>query len=226
VERPRPFQALRRRRWGWLDLLIVGPLAASALYYYVGLPLGQWLILHGQAITAELVRGSLASMILSGAQVRTGGAALWAALLAPLPVTMVTDPCCFYAGRRYGRALTDRLGRTDPRWRRRLARGERIYARFAGWAVLLAPVIWLPNAVFYFLAGETRMRFTTFILLDLTGQLLFIAEIVALGYFIGKPAEDLASSLSQYSLWIVLGTVAGAVALSTLNAMRQQRARG
>ena len=60
---------------------------------------------------------------------------------------------------------------------------------------LLAPVIWLPNAVLYFLAGEPRkMPFWQFILLDAAGEVAFIAEIEALGYFIGKPAEDVARS--------------------------------
>lgn len=218
-----PGERLLRGQWGWLDVLIVGPVLASSVYYYVGLPLGQWLILHGQPIRAALLRGSVAAMILSGAEVRTGGVVLWAALLAPLPITMVTDPCYFYGGRRYGRVLIDYLGRRDPRWKRRVARGERIFARFAGWAVFLAPVIWLPNAVFYFLAGETGMRFWKFLLLDAAGELLFIAEIVALGYFIGKPAEDVAKALSGYSLWIILGTVALAVLLSAVGGARRAR---
>jgi membrane protein DedA with SNARE-associated domain len=221
-----PQQRLFQGGWGLLDVLIVGPLIASSIYYYVGLPLGQWLILHNQAITAELVRGSLLSMILAGSEARTGGVSPWMALLAPLPITMITDPCCFYAGRRYGRVFIDYIGRNDPRWIRRVAQGERIYARFAGWAVFLAPVIWLPNAVFYFLAGETGMRFPKFILLDTAGEFLYIVEIVALGYFIGKPAQQLASTLSGYSLWIVLGTLALVVTLGSVNGMRQQRRRG
>ena len=224
----RPGTAAGRRlpqgHWGWLDVLIVGPLIASSVWYYAGIPLGQWLILHEQAISAALLRGSVPAMILSGAQVRTAGVSLWIALLAPLPITMCTDPCCFYGGRRYGRALIDYLGRSDPRWNRRLARAERIYARFAGWAVFLAPVIWLPNALFYFLAGETRMRFRTFIVLDAAGELCFIGEIVAIGYFIGKPAEDVVNTLSGYSLPIILGTIAVAVVLSVAGSSRRSRA--
>jgi hypothetical protein len=85
-------------RWGWLDVLIVGPLVASSIYYYVGIPLGTWLILHNQPVKAALLRGSTASMILTGAAVRTSGLSIWVALLAPLPITMCTDPCFFYGG--------------------------------------------------------------------------------------------------------------------------------
>ena len=72
---------------------------------YAGLPLGTWLILHNQPVRAALLRGSTASMILTGAAVRTSGLGIWVALLAPLLITMCTDPCFFYGGRRYGRAL-------------------------------------------------------------------------------------------------------------------------
>jgi len=219
-----PRHRLIEGRWGWLDVLIVGPILASSIYYYAGLPLGTWLILHNQPVRAALLRGSTASMILTGAAVRTSGLSIWVALLAPLPITMCTDPCFFYGGRRYGRALIDFLGRNDPRWERRMARGERIFARWAGWAVFLAPVIWLPNAVFYFLAGEPRkMPFWQFILLDAAGELAFIAEIEALGYFIGKPAEDVAKSLSNYSLPIVIGLVVLMVVVSAVGGVRRAR---
>ncbi len=208
-------------RWGWLDGLIVGPIVAQSIWAYAGIPLGQWLILHNQPIRAALLRGSTLAMILSGAGVRTGGISIWVALLAPLPMTMATDPCVFFGGRRYGRALIAHLIRSDPRWARRIARGERIYGRFAEWAVFLAPAIWLPNAVFYFLAGETGMRFRRFILLDAAGELLFIAEMVGLGYFIGRPAEDAVNALSRYSWWIIGGTMALAVVLSVVSRLRR-----
>lgn len=209
------------RRWGWLDVLVVGPIVAQSIWAYAGIPLGQWLILHNQPIRAALLRGSTLAMILSGAEVRTGGVGLWVALLAPLPMTMATDPCVFFGGRRYGRALIEYLSRSDPRWARRIARGDRIYGRFAGWAVFLAPVLWLPNAVFYFLAGETGMRFRVFILLDTAGELLFIAEMVALGYFIGRPAEDVVTALSRYSWWIIGGTMVLGVVLSLMSRLRR-----
>lgn len=220
-----PGQRLLQGRWGWLDAVIVGPMIAKTLYHYLGVPLGQYLLLNRHPIRAALLRGSIPAMVLSGAGVREGNIALWLALLAPLPYLMITDPCFYWGGRRYGRLLIDYLCRTDPRWVTRVAKGERYFARFAGWAVFLAPVLWLPNDVFYFLAGETRMRFWRFISLDLAGQVLFIAEIVALGYFIGKPAEDFANGLSKYSLWIIGATFALALILGLPNAIRGARSQ-
>ena len=216
-----PGERLLRGKWGWLDFLIVGPVLATSVWYYVGTPLATWLLLHNRPIQAALIRGAVAAMILSGAEVRTSNVSLWLALLAPLPITWFTDPCYYLGGRRYGRVLIDFLCRTDPRWTRRVARGERIFGRFSGWAVFLSPSLWLPGGVFYFLAGETRMPFWRFILLDGAGEIAFIAEIVAIGYFIGKPAETFVNSLSGYSLWIILGTVALVVAFSALGGPRR-----
>jgi membrane protein DedA with SNARE-associated domain len=220
---PQPGRRLVEGRWGWRDALIVGPIIASSIYYYVGLPLGTALVLRSQAVTAALVRGSVPSMILCGAMVRTGGLTPWVALLAPFPITACTDPCWYFGGRRHGRVLLDRAGGGNPRWTRSVARAERIYARFSGWAVFLAPVLWLPSAVFYFLAGETGMRPRHFFPLDWAGDLAFIVELEALGYFIGRPAEVAVTDLSGYTLWIVLGTVVLVVVAAALGAARRSR---
>jgi membrane protein DedA with SNARE-associated domain len=67
------------------------------------------------------------------------------------------------------------------------------------------------------------MPFWQFILLDAAGELAFIAEIEALGYFIGKPAEDVAKTLSGYSLPIVIGMVVLVVLVSVVTGARQAR---
>ncbi len=219
-----PGERLLRGRWGWLDFLIVGPVLAASIWYYVGTPIATWMILHRQVIQASAIRAAAAAEIVSGAEVRTGQVAIWIALLAPLPISWCTDPCYYFGGRRYGRVLIDFLCRTDPSWTRRVARGERIFARFSVWAVLLSPTLWLPGGVFYFLAGETRMPFWKFITLDGLGELLCIGEMVAIGYFIGKPAETFVNNLSDYSLWIILGVVALLLVLSARRGPRSRRA--
>jgi membrane protein DedA with SNARE-associated domain len=65
------------------------------------------------------------------------------------------------------------------------------------------------------------MPFWQFILLDAAGELAFIAEIEALGYFIGKPAEDVADSLSKYSLPIVIGMVVLILVVSVVSGARR-----
>ena len=67
------------------------------------------------------------------------------------------------------------------------------------------------------------MPFWQFILLDAAGEVAFIAEIEALGYSIGKPAEDVARSLSNYSLPIVIGLVVLMVVVSAVGGVRRAR---
>jgi len=212
-------------KWGLIDFLVVGPIMARIVYGLVGVPLGQALTLNRHPLRAALLRGSLSAMVLTGAGVRSGQIWIVAALLAPLPYLMFVDPCLYYGGHRYGRALINYLGQSDPRWKKRLARGERAFARYSSLAVFLAQPIWLlPADVIYFLAGETGMKFRKFIVLDFLGTVVWVAQVVALGYFIGKPAEDLAAGLSKYTWLIIGGEILVILAISLPSSIRRARA--
>ena len=209
------------KRFGAADLLIVVPVLLRSIYYYVGTPLGVALITTQHPVRAELLRGSLPSLVYAGAAAKVGTVALLVALLAPLPILTVTDPCFYWAGRRYGRMILARIGASNPRWDRALAKGERIFSRHAGLAVFFASVLWLPNEVIYFLAGETRMRFWRFLLLDLAGTLVWIGELVGLGYIIGQPAVNVVKALTPYAIWVVIATILIVVAITMPGAIRQ-----
>ncbi|TMF14289.1 MAG: DedA family protein [Chloroflexi bacterium] len=194
------------RRIGWQDVLIVGPIIANSIYYYAGLPLNA-LLLGTHPILLSLIRGSTVAMIASGGFASVGRAPLILALLAPVPISMITDPCYFYAGRRYGRGIVHYLERTDPRWRRRLARGERFFKRWGVWTVVFAPFIPVPSALFYLAAGEAGMRFIIFILADLAGTLMYVGLWVGAGWIAGQHAVDVAQTITHYGWWIVGGTL-------------------
>ena len=194
----------RRRRWQ--DALIVGPIVVNTIYYYAGLPLNAFL-LGTHPVLLEFIRGSTVSMLAAGGFARVGKAALPAALLAPVLISMWTDPCYFYAGRRYGRRIIEYYERNDPRWRKRIARGERFFRRFGLWTVVFAPFLPVPSALFYLAAGEAGMPFLLFILADLAGTLLYIAMFVAIGWFVGQHAVDVAQTITHYAWWILGGTI-------------------
>lgn len=206
--------------WRWTDALILGPIIAKGIYYYAGL----WItpaLLGTKPLLASFLRASLPAMIVSGAAARTGHFPVLLALLAPIPYLMICDPSVYWAGRRYGRSVWTYLGRNDKRWQRRIARGERIYSRFSKLAVFFASPLWLPNEVFYFLAGETRMSFPLFLALDFGGTLVWVAELVALGYFIGQPAVDIANTISHYSVPVIIALVVVAFAGAMWRTYRQ-----
>ena len=194
-------------RWRrWQDVLIIGPIVANTIYYYVGLPLNAFL-LGTHPVLLEFIRGSTVSMLAAGGFARVGKVALPAALFAPVLISMWTDPCYFYAGRRYGRRIIEYYERNDARWRKRIARGERFFRKFGLWTVVFAPFLPVPSALFYLGAGEAGMPFLLFLLADLAGQLLYIAMIVAIGWFVGQHAVDVAQSITHYAWWILGGTI-------------------
>lgn len=194
-------------RWRrWQDVLIIGPIVANTIYYYAGLPLNAFL-LGTHPVLLEFIRGSTVSMLAAGGFARVGHVALPAALFAPVLISMWTDPCYFYAGGRYGRRIIEYYERNDPRWRKRIARGERFFRKFGLWTVVFAPFLPVPSALFYLAAGEAGMSFLLFILADLAGTLLYIAMFVAIGWFVGQHAVDVAQSITHYAWWILGGTI-------------------
>jgi membrane protein DedA with SNARE-associated domain len=136
---------------------------------------------------------------------------------------MLTDPFYYWAGRRYGRPLVAYLEKHDRRWHRRARRAESFFARWGLWTILFAYFLPVPNDLLYFGAGDARISFWRFITADLVGTFLFIALWVALGFVIGKPAENVADAVGQYSGRITIALVVLIVLVSTVSAWRSSR---
>jgi membrane protein DedA with SNARE-associated domain len=215
---PRP----PRPHIGVKDVLCVGPIIANSIYYYAGLPLTP-LLLGRNPVLLSALRGSIASMVAAGGFARVGRAPLLLALLAPIPISMMTDPFFFWAGKRYGRGLINHLSASDPRWRKRAARGERFFKKYGVWTIVLAPFLPAPSPLFYMAAGEAGMPFLIFIVADLLGTLAYIGLIVAAGWAIGQPAVTVAQTISNYALWVIVATVVLIVAWSTWSSWRASR---
>jgi membrane-associated protein len=220
-----PEQPPPRRGVQVKDVLCIGPIILRSIYDYAGLPLNA-LLLGTNPVLLSAFRGSLASMVASGGFARVGRASLALALVAPVPISMITDPFYFWAGRRYGRRLIDYMARNDPRWRKRAARGEAFFKRFGVWTIVLAPILPVPSPLFYLAAGEAGMRFIVFILADLVGTLIYIGLIVGAGWIIGQPAVSVAEAITHYAIWVILGSVALVIAWSVWSASRAQRDAG
>lgn len=207
---------------GARDFLCLGPILARSIYYYAGIPLGTALQFT-RPLYAELLRGSTISLIIAGAFAAGGRLPLWAVLLAPIPITMLTDPFYYWAGRRYGRPLIGYLEKHDRRWHRRARRAESFFARWGLWTILFAYFLPVPNDLLYFGAGDARLPFWRFIAVDVVGTLLFIGLWVSLGFVIGKPAENVADAVGQYSGRITIALVVVIVAFSAFSAWRSAR---
>lgn len=208
-----------KSRIGWKDVACVGPIILRSIYDYAGLPLNA-LLLGTHPVLLSALRGSTASMIAAGGFSRVGKVALPAALLAPVPISMMTDPLFFWAGKRYGRRMVNYLERNDPRWRKRIARGERWFRRFGIWTIVFAGILPVPSAFFYMAAGESGMRFLLFLGADLLGTLFFIGIYVGAGWLAGQHAVDVAQAITHYAWWIIGGTFVLIFAWSIWSALR------
>jgi len=184
-----------------------------SLYYYATIPIGPALIGTRPLLLAAL-RGSIPALLTVGAFAHVGRVPLWAALVVPIFNLTFSDPFFYWAGRRYGNRLLGYMSRNDPRTRKRIARGERLFARYGVLAVLLAKPLPAPAALFYMAAGDTKMPFPIFMAADVAGTLLFISGYVAMGWVAGQHAVDLAEKISQYGLRITIGLIVLIVAWS------------
>jgi membrane protein DedA with SNARE-associated domain len=206
------------------DVLCLGPLILLTVYGLAMLLVAPSL-LGPHPVLLSAIYGSSSSMIASGAAARVGNASLWVVCVAPIVILLIRDPFLYWAGRRYGRRIVDYLAEQDPRWRKRMARSERWFQRWGAWAIAFGYYIpFVPATLFYLAAGESRMRIRTFVIADLAGTLTWIGIHVGTGYAIGKPATDLANTISHYGLWAALAILVIAVGWSIFSNVRAQRA--
>jgi membrane protein DedA with SNARE-associated domain len=207
-----------------MDVLCVAPIMLASIWALVGSPISPKLITTHPVLLAFL-RGSIASMIACGANAHAGTLPLWQAILAPLPILVWVDPFYYWAGTRYGRKAFDHYAKQSERWRKRIARGEAMFARFGFWAILFSA--FLPFAVILFLAaGETRMRFWKFAVADVLSNLMWIGLVVSLGWFIKDQALSVADTISHYGTILTIVLIGVVVIVAVRNTRAQMRGQG
>jgi membrane-associated protein len=195
----------------WLAIVL------SGLFYWLLLPLRVSLI-GTHPVVAELLNGSTESMISAAAFARAGDGTLAVVLLAAIPGLMKFDALYWWAGRLWGERFIMALP-GSRRVAKHMARVQRAGPKLTWPAVVASSFLPIPRAIFYVIAGWAGMRLITFLVLDLTGVLLWASLLAGLGYALGHHAVVAAKTISHYSWWFTIGIVA----LSVLFALRSQR---
>jgi membrane protein DedA with SNARE-associated domain len=204
------------------DIVCVGPIFAHSLWLLLSLPIGPAL-LGPHPLLLSLLRGSVPAMITTGAVSHRGDYPLILPLLAPLIVLGFSDPFYYWAGLRYGRRVLDYVAGSNPRARRRMAWAERVFARYGAAAIALGYLIpFLPQSFLLLAAGQTRMRIVTVAVADLLGTLAYVVLNVMLGWYIGKPAIQIAETISHYGLYLTVALVVVVFVVSFRRAAAQQ----
>jgi membrane-associated protein len=195
----------------WLGIVV------SGLFYWVLLPLRLSLI-GTHPVVAELLNGSTESIISAAAFARAGDGTLAVVLLAAIPGLMKFDVLYWWAGRLWGERFIMALP-GSRRVAKHMARVQRAGRKFTWPAVVVSYFLPIPSAIIYVIAGWSRMRLVTFLILDLIGALLWAGLLAGLGYALGHRAIVAARVISHYSWWFTIGIVA----LTVLFTLRSQR---
>ena len=207
------------------DVACIGPIFAHSTWLLLSLPIGPAL-LGPHPLLLSVLRGSVPAMITTGAVAHRGDFPLILPLLAPLVILGFSDPFYYWAGLRYGRRVLDYIAGPNPRARRRMEWAERVFARYGAAAIALGYFIpFLPQSFLLLAAGKTRMRILTVAAADLLGTFAYVVFNVLLGWYIGKPAIQVADTISHYGLYLTLALVAGVFVVSFRRAMAQQQGR-
>jgi membrane protein DedA with SNARE-associated domain len=139
-------------------------------------------------------------------------------LVVALVRELVGDPLFYLFGRRYGevgiRWLERRSG-PDSRWLRLV---ERMFRR----AAYVVVAVWPINIVCV-LAGATKMRPLAFFSLNITGTLVRLVLILAIGDLLEDPIRAIVDLIARYQ-WYLTGITVTAVAVSLV--LQGRRGRG
>ena len=195
----------------WLGIVL------SGLFYWLLLPLRVSLI-GTHPVVAELLNGSIESIISAAAFARAGHGTLAVVVLAAVPGLMKFDVLYWWAGRLWGERFIMALP-GSRRVAKHMARVQRAGRKFTWPAVVVSCFLPIPRAIIGVVAGWAGMRLVTFLILDLIGVLLWAGLLAGLGYALGHHAVAAAKTISHYSWWFTIGIVA----LSVLFAVRSQR---
>jgi membrane-associated protein len=195
----------------WLGIVFGG------LFYWVLLPL-RVSLLGTHPVVAELLNGSIESIISAAAFARAGHGTLTVVVLAAIPGLMKFDALYWWAGRLWGERFIMALP-GSRRVTRHMARVQRAGRKFTWPAVVASSFLPLPRAIIFVIAGWAGMRLVTFLILDLIGVLLWAGLLAGLGYALGHHAVVAAMTISHYSWWFTIGIVI----LSVVSVVRSQR---
>ena len=146
------------------------------------------------------------------------GSALAVAVLAAIPGLIKFDALYWWAGRLWGERFIVALP-GSRRVARHMPRLEQAGRKVTWPAVVASSFLPIPKAIVFVVAGWTGMRLITFMVLDLTGALLWSGLLSGLGYTLGHDAVVAATTISRYSWWFTIGIVA----LTVFFVVRSQR---
>jgi membrane protein DedA with SNARE-associated domain/rhodanese-related sulfurtransferase len=132
-------------------------------------------------------------------------------ILAGISGTLVADFALFWCGLRYGQRFLALLCRVSFSPDFCVRRTTAVYARMGWWSLPFAKFIPGLSLIAVAMAGVSKMRVLSFLLLDGLGAFLFVSASVALGVIFQNAITSVLSTLAEFGM---LGNLAVVAALA------------
>jgi membrane protein DedA with SNARE-associated domain len=183
-------------------------------------PLKPFLI-ASHPVMLEFLTGDLVAIGAAAAFARIGEAPLWLVVVAGAVGMSKFDWLTWWAGRQWGTGII-RMFTTSERALRFADRAGDLKPWTVRVLVVIAMFPGVPTPVVYAMAGWSRMRLRTFLLLDLVGTLFVSGLVAGVGYGLGQPAVDVVLKVDKYASLVSLAMI-GVAALIPLLRRRIRR---
>jgi membrane protein DedA with SNARE-associated domain/membrane-associated phospholipid phosphatase len=182
--------------------------------------LGAWTYLL-VAVLAFLETGAFVGLIapgeftilLGGAVAGQGDISLPLILAITWLAAFIGDSVSFIVGSRLGRGFLVRHGERVRITEERLHQVEGYFARHGGKTIIIGRFVGLVRALAPFIAGTSRMPYSTFAPYSIVGTGLWSATFILIGYFASQSLDKVATIVGRGLLWfaVLVGIVVGAI---------------
>ena len=173
-------------------------------------------------VLLEFLTGDLVVIGAAAAFARIGEAPLWLVVVAGAVGMVKFDWLAWWAGRQWGAGII-RIFTTSERVQRHAAQATERNPWIVRLAVVIAVLPGIPTAVVFAAAGWTRMRLTTFLLLDLVGAAVITTVVAGLGYSLGQRAVDVVLTIDRYASVVSLTMITVALLVPVVKGRIQRK---
>jgi len=179
---------------------------------------GYWLLFFGVILEGETV------LVIGAFLAHRGYLSLPLIMLTAFLGTIASDQLYFWLGRAKGRVFLEKR----PAWQAGVAKVNAKLQRWQTGLVIGFRFLYGMRSVTPFVIGMSGFPALRFLLLNLTGGVIWVGVIGLLGYAFGHAMELALGDLRKYELWIILGLIAAGSAAGLYHALgrylKRQRA--
>jgi membrane protein DedA with SNARE-associated domain len=132
---------------------------------------------------------------------------VWQALIVAMIATLIGSSVLFFASRRYGRFVIDRLGKYVFLKPKHIAAAEKLFKRYGVWTIIIGrhiPGLRVPITIF---AATSGVRYRTFITCTFVSTGLWILFYLNVGKAIGANLQTIFKQDALITFLVVIGCI-------------------